>query len=139
VFYRISINAIIGGKVLSDLAEKRKNVLASDRAIDMACQHALENLEGRITLTDLEVLAGVSARNLQYGFMRKYGCSPMKWVRNERLNLAQRHLSNPEQGTSVTSVATALGFSNLGLFSRYYKEKFGELPSQTLMHSLRSV
>ena len=35
-------------------------------------------------------------------------------------------------GQSVTEVAYAHGFEHLGRFSAYYRERFGELPSDTV-------
>jgi transcriptional regulator GlxA family with amidase domain len=45
---------------------------------------------------------------------------------------AKAMLTTPEAGTSVTSVAFACGFSNLGHFAKDYFQGFGELPSETL-------
>ncbi|MGT2433192.1 helix-turn-helix domain-containing protein [Cupriavidus basilensis] len=46
-------------------------------------------------------------------------------------------VSGPElllagKGTTVRTVAAAWGYVNLGLFAAVYKQRFGELPSQTL-------
>lgn len=98
----------------------------------VACDYIRDNLDKRIGLSDLEQVSGMSARNLQYLFQKQYGCSPMKWVTRQRLEKAQQQLMRPDVRTKVTSVASALRFSNLGNFSRLYQEQFGELPSQTL-------
>jgi len=39
---------------------------------------------------------------------------------------------NAEESTTVTGVAFACGFSNLGHFANDYRATFGELPSDTL-------
>jgi len=41
-------------------------------------------------------------------------------------------LMRADSRESVTSAALQSGFSNLGAFSAYYRERFGEQPSETL-------
>ncbi len=53
----------------------------------------------------------------------------VKYVRRRR---ARDLLAGPDDKTTVTGVALACGFSNLGHFARDYRALFGELPSQTL-------
>ncbi len=54
-----------------------------------------------------------------------------------KLNLVYYELqkSDPEQ-TSVSIVALKWGFVHMGHFSAYYKELFGEYPSETLKNTL---
>jgi transcriptional regulator GlxA family with amidase domain len=37
-------------------------------------------------------------------------------------------------GRTVTDVAIDLGFTHLSKFSKSYRERFGEMPSQTLLY-----
>jgi transcriptional regulator GlxA family with amidase domain len=46
-------------------------------------------------------------------------------------------LANADPATSVTSVAFACGFSNLGHFAKYYYSTYGERPSDTLRMAVR--
>ncbi|MGC2655752.1 MAG: helix-turn-helix domain-containing protein, partial [Mycobacterium sp.] len=61
---------------------------------------------------------------------------PVTHLRNVRLDSARRMLTQPSDGTSVTNVALAAGFSHLGRFSREYSRRFGELPSESLRRAL---
>ncbi|MFG1403590.1 helix-turn-helix domain-containing protein [Xanthobacter sediminis] len=103
-----------------------------DAGLDLACEYILANLGGRISMTDLERISGLSTRTLQYAFQKRFGCTPVTWIRNERLTAARALLLAADEKTTVTDAALAFGFSNLGNFSRYYSDKFGEYPSQTL-------
>ncbi|WP_454918252.1 helix-turn-helix transcriptional regulator [Xanthobacter sediminis] len=105
---------------------------AVDRRVGRACDYVMANLNRRITLTDLESVSGLSARNLQYGFQKQFACSPVTWIRNERLNAVRDLLRAPDDTTSVTAAASLFGFYNLGSFSKFYWKKFGEYPSETL-------
>jgi AraC-like DNA-binding protein len=89
------------------------------------------------TLADMTREAGISARALQLLFERHLGCTPSEYARNVRLRCARDALLHPAtEATSVTDVATRWGFYHLGRFSALYRQTYGELPSQTLRHSL---
>jgi transcriptional regulator GlxA family with amidase domain len=90
-----------------------------------------------ILIDDLVQAAGVSARSLFRGFEKQYGCSPMLFVKHLRLRRARELLARAEETTSVTGVALACGFSNLGHFANDYRAAFGELPSDTLRKARR--
>lgn len=45
------------------------------------------------TLADLARLAGTSARSLQYGFQERYGTTPMRYLRQVRLDRARDDLA----------------------------------------------
>lgn len=84
---------------------------------------------------DIESIAAAvdaSIRSIQMSFRTSRGYSPMEFARKVRLQHARRMLSNPVPGTSVTNVAYACCFGNLGHFSRFYFDEFRELPSATL-------
>ncbi len=85
-----------------------------------------------IAIEALVEVSGVSARTLFRSFEKSRGFSPMILVKRIRLERANGSLSKPDHTTSVTGVALACGFSNLGHFARDYQNMFGERPSQTL-------
>lgn len=93
----------------------------------------MANLFNTITLTDLENVAMLSGRALQYAFMKTYGCSPMVWIRQQRLLKARDHLVSAQSGTTVTTIAIECGFSSTSAFSSYYQQQFNERPSETLL------
>ena len=88
------------------------------------------NWDQPLTVEALAVATGVSARTLFYSFRKTRGYSPMEFVKRVRLDQARRMLSDGS-GRSVTAVAFACGFGNLGHFSTYYRLAFGETPSAT--------
>ena len=85
-----------------------------------------------ITMTKLMEITGVSARTIFKAFQRNRGYTPMAFAKQVRLRRAKATLSKPEHNTTVTGVAFACGFSNLGHFAKDYRDSFGELPSETL-------
>jgi AraC-like DNA-binding protein len=75
----------------------------------------------------------VSERTLRKAFNEIHGVPPCRRLRMLRLLHARRGLlAADSELTTVTKVATASGFSELGRFSVEYRKAFGESPSQTL-------
>ncbi len=89
------------------------------------------NWDQPLTIEALALVTGVSARSLFHSFRKARGYSPMDFVKRIRLDHAKKMLSDGS-GASVTAVAFACGFGNLGHFASYYRLAFGETPSATL-------
>lgn len=78
--------------------------------------------------------AGVSERAI-YNRFKALGCTPSQYWKNLRLENARSQFQAASETTSVTGIAFANGFSNLGHFARDYRLAFGELPRDTLMRA----
>jgi AraC-like DNA-binding protein len=89
----------------------------------------------QIWIEDIAMVTGVSARNLFRTFRQSRGCSPMAFAKRIRLSHSRRLLQSAAPTSTVTDVAFACGFSDLGRFSREYRQAFGELPSEALKRS----
>ena len=77
-------------------------------------------------------ITGVSARSIFQAFARTRGYSPNAFLKRTRLTQARGRLQSGDMDVSVTAIALACGFNNLGHFARDYRTFFGELPSETL-------
>ncbi|NQE49391.1 AraC family transcriptional regulator [Herbaspirillum rubrisubalbicans] len=98
--------------------------------MDMLERYIRSRLCAPLALADLAGAAGVSERALNALCHQQYGVAPMDLLRNIRLDaVRERLLTQP--GANVTDTAFEFGFGHLGRFSAYYRERFGELPSQT--------
>jgi len=116
--------------VLPGIGRKEPNVLSNQRVNEL-CEYILANLERTVTMTELESVSGVSARSLQYAFRRRFNCTPGQWIVEQKLLAVHSRLLNEKLDESITQTAIHF-FVNLGDFSRKYRHRFGELPSQTL-------
>ena len=105
-------------------------------ALPASVAHSLrwlnERLDESIQLEVLAAVAGVRPRTLEAHFKTYLGTTPLGWVRQMRLARARQQLLTASDDTSVTDIATANGYTQLGRFSAQYRKQFGELPSQTL-------
>jgi AraC-like DNA-binding protein len=95
------------------------------------------NLHQPINLSDLEKRSGYSRRNLQLAFQQRFGCGPIQWIRQQRLEQARQDLLRPEPNDTVAAVANRYGFSSLSAFSRDFRNHFGLRPSQVLREGKR--
>jgi AraC family ethanolamine operon transcriptional activator len=107
--------------------------LSSNR--DIAFGKALSCIDNEplqaITTQDLCEIADTSERNLRYIFKEMTGFSPMKFIKNLRLNKVRKELKNRPGKIDIGAVATRLGFNHSGQFAADYKRLFGEYPSAT--------
>jgi len=87
-----------------------------------------QNLARDLTVEDIAEAARVSARTLQAGFKRHHGISPMRFMRDLRLNVAHAQIL---AGSSVTAAAADCGIPHVGRFAQYYRSRFGHLPHMT--------
>ena len=94
------------------------------------------HLEAVITVEDLERVSGYSSRSLRNLFRDRCGVSPMAWIRQERLTTALGLLLDPCPGTTVSSVALAVGYQQLSQFSRDFLQLHGRRPSAVLRQAL---
>lgn len=99
--------------------------------IRAAEEYIRAHLDKPITLCDLVTLTGTSGRSLQAAFKKYRGISPTAYIRNCRLDLARQHLLCKSNEKSITTIALDCGLSHLSKFAHYYKQRFGELPSET--------
>jgi len=89
-------------------------------------------LDEPINLDTLAGVAGVRPRTLEAQFRLHLRTTPLGWARRVRLARARQQLLGAVDEASVTRIAVANGFGQLGRFAAQYRREFGELPSETL-------
>jgi AraC-like DNA-binding protein len=107
-----------------------QNVLPS--SVVRALRWLGDQLDEPFRLDSLAAAAGVRPRTLEAHFKQYLGTTPLGWVRRMRLMRARQQLLAAKAEETVTGVALANGFTELGRFAAQYRRQFGELPSQTL-------
>lgn len=107
-------------------------VVNETRSLEALCVYIKMHLNLRFNMDALEAMSGLSARTLQYQFKKSFGCSPMRWIMQQRLHACRERFLIADDNDSVTAIALGYGFTNLGNFARAYAHQFGELPSETL-------
>ena len=87
----------------------------------------------------LAALAGVTAQTLRKGFRHSLGLTVREYVQGVRLDHARERLVSTRDARPISEIARASGFSETPAFSRAYQKRFGEPPSQTRGHAVRSA
>ncbi|MEB3332845.1 MAG: AraC family transcriptional regulator [Synechococcaceae cyanobacterium] len=90
------------------------------------------HLDRPLGLRDLERASGYSGRTLQYAFKRRFGCTPMRWLRQRRLERARDVLLRRTPVASMGQLAGQVGYGNPSAFSRDFRQTFGVSPSALL-------
>jgi AraC-like DNA-binding protein len=91
----------------------------SRRCLDVVCDLAGSLCERPLTLTEMEMASGLSARALQYAFKARFGCSPMAWQRRERMLKARQLLLANADSQTITTLAYDMGFHRLPPSARF--------------------
>jgi AraC family ethanolamine operon transcriptional activator len=125
----LCVGGLIGTQEHSASRQCRVQRYIVDRVRDCI----LERPDNPPSVGELCLLLHISRRTLNQTFQHALGTNPVTYARNVRLNRVRRELLRASvQHRSIANIATRWGFEHLSLFSRYYKELFGELPSATL-------
>ncbi|HXY50254.1 MAG TPA: DJ-1/PfpI family protein [Terriglobales bacterium] len=85
-----------------------------------------EHLHQRLSLQLLAERAAMSVRNFERVFAREVGMSPARYVRQVRVEAAQRMMDHSENG--LEQIAAACGFSSADLMRRAFIRTLGTTP-----------
>ena len=123
------IACIRPAKEEEDAVGKRRHALVMCRF-----HAAVTASRGRpLYVTDICAAIGVSDRTLQICCREHLGMGPQKYLWLRRMQQARRALALADRATAtVTEIATAHGFWELGRFAGAYRSFYGESPSATL-------
>jgi len=91
-----------------------------------------ENLDRAVRMEELAGVCGVTDRTLTSGFNRFRGDTPARYFLSLRLAEARRRLIAGKGNATVSDIAFELGFHHLSSFAAAYRERYDEMPSQTL-------
>lgn len=137
------VNRLLAQLVLDQEAgiaaeEESHHVPRSVRAVDLICDHIRSRIGKPLSMSEMEDLSGLSGRALNYAFRARFDCSPQEWQRNFLLDHARQLLRDTGYTGSVKAMAYELGFSTASSFAAFYRERFGERPSETLSRRPRT-
>jgi AraC-like DNA-binding protein len=108
---------------------------SDNKAIMLAEDFLAAHFDEPVALEEVANEAGISVRSLQRTFRSLRGVSPMRFLKDLRLDAARDRLLHFGIDKTVTEIAFGCGFTHLGAFAADYKQRFGETPSQTQRRS----
>lgn len=131
--YGLSTLSVTIDNISDKISEAKKSYaggfLFSDNEQTAKIQEYLfDNLEKKISMDDLAASMFLSKPYIFELFRANCEDSAMSFLKNIRLNVAADLLKKP--GSTVNSVAEAVGFEDPGYFIKNFKAKFGCTPEQ---------
>ncbi|CAL2102995.1 AraC-type DNA-binding protein [Tenacibaculum sp. 190130A14a] len=96
-----------------------KAIIETKRFID-------SNYDKKVSLTLLSHVRFTSKYHLLRLFKRYYGQTPRQYLIDKRIEKSKEYL---RKGMSVTETCFSVGFESLGSFSKLFKTKTGNTPS----------
>ncbi len=117
------------------ITEESENTITplDQKFLDKVTKYVEDNLSNAdLTVEKLSEDMGMSRVNLYKRILSLTGNTPSEFIRNIRMQHAKHLLMN--EGYNVSEVAYRVGFNQPRLFSKYFKEQFGILPSQITKH-----
>jgi len=117
---------------LDRLLPAQERRMQGEEAFEDLLDYLRTHLASSLSLPVLERQSGLSRRALQYLFQHRFGCTPMQWVRRERLELARYQLEHAGPEDSVWSIAVSCGYRSPSHFSADFQRQFHRKPSELL-------
>ncbi|MGB6150787.1 MAG: AraC family transcriptional regulator [Pricia sp.] len=127
--YQVLTRQII--EYLDDLKEENKRSVlktADVRQIKEAAALLRDELSNGQTIKSLSKQVGLNPNKLQKGFQHFYNASVNQYLHTIRLEHAKELLLNTNH--SIAQIVEAVGLSSKSYFSKIFKEKYGDKPSQ---------
>lgn len=128
-YERLLLSLLLAGQPHQDAASSRSEVVPG--CVKRAENYIRDSFSEPLTLEEIAAAARVSRRTLLENFRRFKGVSPMRHLRDVRLDEARKSLLAGSAGTTAMA-ALESGIMHFGRFSREYADRFGERPSDTL-------
>ena len=101
-------------------------------ALEIKCA-LFQHMDHTMSVSEIAQKYGISEKSLQNSFKALFDLTPNQYMRLLKLNLVHHDLVRGSASkTAVWKIAQKWGFRHMGRFSKYYKELFGENPSETL-------
>ena len=139
---RLRVDDLLQRTFLSLVSDYRKNqvdltsnkrMVSNDRVIGIVCDSVRDSFDKVITLIQMQELTGLSNRALCDAFRKRFDCTQREWQHKELLNKARVLLQSNGSNLSVTEVSHHHGFLSEVTFTWFYLNRFGELPSETII------
>jgi AraC-like DNA-binding protein len=109
-----------------------RSCTVAPRDVRRAIDYIEANLDEPIGFADIAAASGIPGRTLSQHFRRFRDTTPMRYLRDARLEKVHEALCGAEPEESILQIAGSWGFGHMGRFAAAYRTRFGEAPSETL-------
>ncbi|MCP4620125.1 MAG: helix-turn-helix transcriptional regulator [Bradyrhizobium sp.] len=131
-FWKRAVIEAMSASVVEGLSSERDGPLPSALKIVRQVDEYLDAAEpAPIHISQICSHLRLSRRTLHRAFHEALGIGPITYLRHRRLCAVHSALRAPKDIRTISDIALQHGFQNLGRFACYYRELFGEYPSET--------
>jgi len=113
-------------KVFLAVIEEESQRKEPKKGIEFAREYLKSNLQRNFNLTALAAMLDISPSYFSTLFAARYGLSPIKYLRNERLKVAANLLKDTD--FAIHKISEVVGYSDQLYFSRIFTSVFGMSP-----------
>lgn len=136
VIYRLVVMLMLDSNERETLKMKWSLIpMDWNKGLDELIDYIKSNAHRHLTLTDLEEQSHYSSRQLQNHFRAKFDCTPMQFVRKQKLIGAMGRLQTAKANDSVNGIARDCGYLHPSNFTADFTKEFGVNPSIVLRQS----
>jgi AraC-like DNA-binding protein len=131
-FWKRAVIEAISTSIVEGTPSERDGPLPSALMIVRQVEEYLDAAEpAPVHISQICSHVHLSRRTLHRAFHEALGVGPITFLRHRRLCAIHSELRTPNDTRTISDIALQYGFQNLGRFASYYRELFGEYPSQT--------
>lgn len=135
--YRLLTMMLYPKSFAKDRNAIRQEIKTTEGFIKAVEAFIADHLESPVNITLLQHTLGISARSLQYGFIKAFGCAPRQYFYNRKLDRAYELITQDPQQLTLLQISEQLGFSSQSRFSKFFAQRFGCKPSD--LHQKRVI
>ena len=104
----------------------------STSELDSLCDRIRSTPFTPVILSELEETSGYTRATLIEAFRKRYSCTPVQWIRRERLSRAFEEIRDSRDPSRIDGIAESLGFLNRRSFDRLFQHHFGIGPLEII-------
>lgn len=125
--YKYTVIDLLVELLLSYLKIALDNTKNIDDPVRRVLLFINENISKQIQLNDLAEIANYSTSYLDRKFKERTGLSPLKYLKQIRMETAKKLLAN--QALEISNISTMVGIEDPKYFSRIFSQTFGISPN----------
>jgi AraC-like DNA-binding protein len=128
------ITLLMATDLMGELLQ-RKSLLneSPDKNLVLKAEEIMESqCENITTIQEISDKVYTSPRNLQKAFKKYRNYTPLQFLKDQKLLKAHQLLKDPYIPATIKNVAIGVGIFDINRFGKYYFDRFGEFPSDTL-------
>jgi AraC-like DNA-binding protein len=131
-YWRRAVIEAMSASIVEGTSSERDGPLPSALKVVRQVEEYLDAAEpAPVHISQICSHVHLSRRTLHRAFHEALGVGPITFLRHRRLCAVHSALRAPKDIRTISDIALQYGFQNLGRFASYYRELFGEYPSQT--------